>query len=195
MPEVELPNPEELEEIKGQSFTRRVALTTAIFAAILAISALGGGKAMKEMILCQQQASDQWAYFQAKASREHFYRGQKMRLELDLLEKENLKPEIRQRYETLLKEMADQEERYGKERKEIEREAHNLEHERDVARHQDPYFEFAEALLQIAIVMATVAILSQSRVIFGVSLSAGALGTLLCLNGFFLMVHLPFLSH
>ena len=99
MEEIELPNPEELEEIKAHAFTRRVALTTAIFAVLLAFSSLGGSNAMKEMILAQQQASDQWAYYQAKAAREHFYRGQKMRLELDLLEKETLKPEIRQRYD------------------------------------------------------------------------------------------------
>jgi len=85
------------------------------------------------MILAQQQASDQWAYYQAKAAREHFYRGQKMRLELDLLEKETLKPEIKQRYDDLLKQMATQEERYGKERQDIEKEARKLEQERDIA--------------------------------------------------------------
>jgi hypothetical protein len=195
MTEIEIPKPEELEEMQAHTFTRRVALCTAIFAAILAISSLGGSKAMKEMILAQQQASDQWGYYQAKAGREHFYRGQKMRLELDLLEKESLKPEIKQRYEALLKEMATQEERYGNERQDIEKAARELEHERDVARSQDPYFEFAEVLLQIAIVMSTVAILSQSRAIFGVSCTAAGLGTLLCLNGFFLFFHLPFLSH
>ena len=195
MPEIELPKPEELAEVMGHKFTRRVALATAIFAAFLAISSLGSSKAMKEMILTQQQASDQWAYYQAKAGREHFYRGQKMRLELDLLEKENLKPEIKERYEALLKQMAAQEERYGKERTAIDHEARKLEHERDVARSKDPYFEYAEALLQIAIVMASVAILAQSGAIFGVSLTAATLGTLLCLNGFFLFVHLPYLSH
>jgi hypothetical protein len=195
MSEVELPKPEEMEEIMAKKFTRRVALTTAVFAAILAISSLGGSKAMKEMILAQQQASNQWSYYQAKAGREHFYRGQKMRLELDLLEKETLKPEIRQRYEDLLKQMATQAERYGNDRKTIEKEARKLEHERDLARSKDPYFEFSEALLQIAIVMASVAILSQSRAIFGVALAAASLGTLLCFNGFFLFFHLPFLSH
>ena len=195
MAEIELPKPEELEEVMGHKFTRRVALTTAIFAVILAISSLGGSNAMKEMILAQQQASDQWAFYQAKAGREHFYRGQKMRLELDLLEKETLKPEIKQRYETLLKQMATQEERYGKERKDIEKEARKLEHERDTARGKDPYFDFSEVLLQIAIVMATVAILSQSRAIFGVALTAAIFGALLCLNGFLMLFHLPFLSH
>jgi hypothetical protein len=195
MSEIELPNPEELEEIKAKSFTRRVALTTAIFAALLAISALGGSKAMKEMILCQQQASDQWAYYQAKASREHFYRGQKARLELDLLEKDNLKPEIRQRYTTLLQQMNAEEARYGKEKREIEKEARNLEHERDHARSKDPYFEFSEALLQIAIVMASVSILSHSRIIFGVALAAAIMGAVLCFNGYFLIFHLPLFAH
>lgn len=195
MTEVELPKPEELEEVISHKFTRRVALITAIFAAILAISSLGGSKAMKEMILAQQQASDQWAYYQAKAGREHFYHGQRMRLELDLMEKEALKPEIKQRYEALLQQMTAQEERYAKERLAIEHEARKLEHERDVARSQDPYFEIAEALLQIAIVLASVAILAQSGAIFGVSLAAAACGTLLCFNGFFLFFHLPFLSH
>jgi hypothetical protein len=182
MTEVELPQPEDLEEVISHKFTRRVALITAIFAAILAISSLGGSKAMKEMILAQQQASDQWAYYQAKAGREHFYRGQKMRLELDLLEKETLKPDVKQRYEALLQQMTVQEERYAKDRLAIEQKARELEHERDVARSQDPYFEFAEALLQIAIVLASV------------SLAAAACGTLFCFNGFFLFFHLPFLS-
>jgi len=195
MDEVELPNPEEMEEVMSHKFTRRVALTTAIFAVMLAFSSLGGSNAMKEMILAQQQASDQWAYYQAKAGREHFYRGQKMRLELDLLEKETLKPEIRQHYETLRQQMAAEEERYGQERQDIEHEARKLERERDIARSQDPYFDFSEVLLQIAIVMATVAILSQSRFIFGVALTAAIIGALLCLNGFFLFFHLPFLSH
>jgi hypothetical protein len=194
MAEVELPQPDDLEEAMGHTFTRRVALTTAIFAVILAIGSLGGNNAMKEMILAQQQASDQWAYYQAKAGREHFYRGQRMRLELDLLEKETLKPEIKKRYEDLLKQMTVQEERYGKERQDIEKVARKLEKERDVASSKDPYFDYAEVLLQIAIVMATVAILSQSRAIFGVSLIAAGIGSLLCLNGFFLLFHLPFLS-
>jgi len=89
MAEVELPNAEELEEVKGKTFTKRVALTTAIFAVILAITSLGGNNGMKEMLLAQQQASDQWAYYQAKVIREHFYRSQKLRLEAELLERGN----------------------------------------------------------------------------------------------------------
>jgi len=68
--EVELPDPEELEERAERTFSRRVALTTAVYAVALAIASLGGSNAMKEMLLAQQQSSDQWAFYQAKVIRE-----------------------------------------------------------------------------------------------------------------------------
>ena len=194
MSEVELPNPEELEEIKGKRFTKRVALTTAVFAVILAITSLGGNNAMKEMLLAQQQSSDQWSFYQAKVVREHLYRSQKLRLEIDLLERGNtMKPEVRERVEALLKKLTEEEARYNVEKKEIEKEAKKLEHERDVYRNKDPYFDFAEVLLQIAIVLASIAILSGSRPVFYFALVGAVLGGLLSINGFLLLFKIPFL--
>ena len=195
MSEIELPNPEELEEIKAKAFTRRVALTTAIYAVILAISALGGNQAMKEMVLAQQQASDQWAFYQAKVVREHIYRGQKMRLELDLMQTDALKPEVKKRYEELLQKLLAEEGRYETEKEEIELEAKKLEHERDLYRSKDPYFEYAEVLLQIAIVLSSIAILAHSFPVYIISLIAAFLGTIMTVNGFALFFHLPFLTH
>jgi hypothetical protein len=193
MSEVELPNPEELEEMKGKRFTRRVALTTAIYAVLLAITALGGNKTMKEMLLTQQQSSDQWAFYQAKVIREHLYRSQKMRLEIDLLERsDSIKPEVRGKLENLIKKMDEEEARYNTEKKEIEKEARKLEHERDHYRAKDPYFEFAEVLMQIAIVMSSIAILSTSRPVYFFSIASAFLGTLLSFNGYFMIIHLPF---
>ena len=85
MAEVELPNPEELHERAEDRFGRRVALVTALYAVILALASLGGNNAMKEMLLAQQLSSDQWAFYQAKVIREHQYRAQKLRLEIDTL--------------------------------------------------------------------------------------------------------------
>lgn len=195
MSEVELPNPEELEEHKAKAFTRHVALATAIFAVLLAISSLGGSQAMKEMLLSQQQASDQWAFYQAKSIREHYYRGQKQRLELDLLEKDTLKPEIRKRYEELLKKVTMEEARYNAEKKGIRKEAERLEHVRDIYRSKDPYFEYGEVLLQIAIAMSAIAILAHSRAMVGFALVSATLGALMAANGFLMIVHLPFLGH
>src|SRR2546422_7985488 len=91
MTEVELPNPEELHEHAEKSFSRRVALTTAIYAVVLSIASLGGNNTVKEMLLAQQQSSDQWAFYQAKVIREHQYRAQKMLLETQLAEPSSLK--------------------------------------------------------------------------------------------------------
>jgi hypothetical protein len=193
MAEVELPNAEELEELRGKKFTKRVALVTAIFAVILAITSLGGNKAMKEMLLAQQQASDQWAFYQAKVVREHLYRSQKLRLEIDLIERGSvMKPEVKERVEGMLKKLTDEEARYNVEKKEIEKEAKKLEHERDVNRGKDPYFEYGEVLLQIAIVMASISILSGSRPVLYFALVGAVLGALFSLNGFFLIFRIPF---
>ncbi len=194
MAEVELLNPEELEELRGKAFTKRVALTTAVFAVVLAMASLGGNNATREMLLAQQQASDQWAFYQAKSIREHQYRAQKLRLEADLAERgPALKPEVRQRFEALIAKFAEEEKRYNAEKKEIEKDARKHEHTRDVHRDKHPYFEYAEVLLQIAIVMSSVAILSGSRPPYHFSLVLALLGALLTLNGFTLLVSIPFL--
>jgi hypothetical protein len=193
-PEVELPNPDELSEKAESRFGRRVALVTAVFAVILAIAALGGNHAMKEMLLAQQQSSDQWAFYQAKVIREHQYRGQKLRLEADLVERgATMKPEARQKLEALLKKFEEEEKRYNAEKKDIETDARRLEHERDVYQARDPYFLLAEALLQIAIVMSSVSILARSRTIFLFSLVLAVAGSILTANGYLLAFTLPFL--
>jgi len=193
MAEVELPNAEELEELRGKRFTKRVALITAIFAVILAITSLGGNNAMKEMLLAQQQASDQWAFYQAKVIREHLYRSQKLRLEIDLIERGSvMRSGVKERVEEMLKKLTDEEARYNAEKKEVEKEAKKLEHERDVNRGKDPYFDYGEVLLQIAIVMASVSILSGSRQVFYFALIGAVLGTFFSINGFFLIFRIPF---
>jgi hypothetical protein len=193
MPEVEIPNPEELEEIRNKGFTRRVAITTAIYAVMLAIAALGGNNAMKDMLLAQQQSSDQWAFYQAKVIREHEYRIQQKRLEVELAERgAGMAPAARQQYEALLAEFTAEAKRYNTEKKDIEKDAKKLEHERDVNRQRDPYFDFAEVLLQIAIVMSSVSILSSSRLMYGLSLVLALCGTFLMINGYTLWKMLPF---
>jgi len=195
MPEVELPDTEELEEMKGKIFTRRVALTTAIFAVMLAITSLGGNNAMKEMLLAQQQSSDQWAFYQSKVMREQLYKTQRMQFEAALLEREkSMRPDAVKHYESVIKKLGAEEARYGTEKKEIEEEAKKLESERDRNRKKDPYFDYAEVLLQIAIVMASISILSGSRQVFYIAILSALLGAMLCLNGYLLIVHIPFLG-
>lgn len=193
MAELELPKPEELEELSSKTFTRRIALTTAIFAVLLAITSLGGNNATKEMMLTQQQSSDQWAFYQAKVMREHLYKTSGLRMEAELLERgPRMKPNIRKLYGAMLKDMKTEETRYREENKKIEEKAKYLEAERDRYLAKDPYFDYAEVLLQISIVMASISILSASLQLFYFSLGSAALGTLFMLNGYFLIFRIPF---
>jgi len=195
MAEVEVPNPEELHERGEKTFSRRVALTTAIYAIVLSIAATGGNNAVKEMLLAQQQSSDQWAFYQAKVIREHQYRGQKMVVETQLAEPSTVKGAEREKLAALAGKFAEEEKRYAAEKKDIEKDAKKLEHTRDLFRDRHPYFEFGEVLLQIAIVSASVSILSTSRPMFWFSLILATLGAVLAVNGYTHLFTLPFLHH
>ena len=195
MVEIEVPNPEELHERAENRFGRRVALVTAVIAVVLAIASLGGNNAMKEMLLAQQKASDQWAFYQAKVIREHLYRAQRMRLEIDLAELgSGLKTETRRRLEAIVVQFDEEEKRYAAEKKEIEAAAKKLEAERDVNQAKDPYFDYAAVLLQIAIVMCSISIISKSRPTFAFGVALAVVGAFLAFNGFTLLVKLPMLG-
>ena len=188
--EVELPNVKELEEARDKAFTRRVALATAAYAVSLAIASLGGSNAMKEMLLAQQEASNQWAYYQGKVIREHLNRGNKMMLEAQLAEPSPLKGAEREKLEALAGKFADEEKRMNADKKDIEKDARKFERERDVNKAKDVYFDYAEVFLQIAIVSSSVSILAASRPMFWFSAALAVLGSLATINGFLLIARI-----
>ena len=195
MADIELPNPQELEEQKKDMFSKRVALCTALFAVMLAITSLGGNNASKDMMLSQQQSSNQWAFYQSKVMREHLYRVEQQKAAALLAERGGtMNPQARALYERYRQSYAAEEKRYATEKLEIEQNAKKLESQRDIGVAKDPYFDYAEALLQIAIVMASISILSGSRPVFGLSIVCALLGSLLCLNGYLLLVRIPLLG-
>lgn len=67
-----------------------------------------------------------------------------------------------------------------------------IEKERDIALRRDPYFDVAQALLQIAIVLASVALIAGTNVLLFFSVMLGIAGTALMVNGFTLLATLPF---
>ena len=69
-----------------------------------------------------------------------------------------------------------------------------FEVERDAALRRDPYFDWSQAMLQIAIVLASVHLIIGNFTLLALSGGLGGLGILLLLNGFTLLVPLPFLG-
>ncbi|MGA2193219.1 MAG: DUF4337 domain-containing protein [Nitrospirota bacterium] len=192
--EIELPDPKELEEKKEKRFDRRIALVTAIYAVVLAITSLGGNNATKEMLLSQQQASDQWAFYQAKGIKQHISENTAALFEATLFDRGgSISSGAKARYEELAKSLKKDAARYNDEKKEIEKEAKKLEEERDTYRAKNPYFEYGEVLLQIAIVLSSISILADSPPVFSVSVVSALMGALLSLNGYLLIFRIPFL--
>lgn len=195
MSEVELPNPGELEEAAGKRFSKRVALTTAIYAVLLAITSLGGNNATKEMMLSQQMSNNQWSYYQAKSIKESFAIERRESVEAILAERgAAMTPAARMVFERRRDAAASDEARYAKEKGQILAEAKTLEKDRDIGRAKDPYFDFGEVLLQLAIVTASTAILSGSSPVYLFSIVMAAFGAVLSLNGFLQLFTLPFLG-
>ena len=188
-----VPGEHELEDAADKTFGRRVALTTAVYAVVLAIASLGANHALKAMLLAQQEATNQWAYYQAKVIREHLNRGNKMVFETQLAAPSSVPPAERPKLEALKKQFADEEQRMAADKKDIEKAAKKFERVRDHAQTQDPYFHYAEILLQIAIVAASVSIISGSRPVFWFSAALAISGVVLTTNGHLLVLRLPFL--
>ncbi|HYN45405.1 MAG TPA: DUF4337 domain-containing protein [Allosphingosinicella sp.] len=191
-------------DARGAGFRNRAALMIAILAAVLAIAGLGGGNATDDMIHNNIRASDTWAFFQAKNMRQTAHEIAIVEIEGDLAEP-GLDPATRARLERSLAESRANIARYesepdpaapndplrGEGKRQLRAQAEAFEAAREVAVERDNSFDMAEVLLQIALVLGSVAILAINRRILILSAVLGALGALLTLNGFLLLVALP----
>ena len=80
----------------------------------------------------------------------------------------------------------------GEGKRQLRAQAQSYEAAREVASEQDNNFDLAETLLQLALVLGSVAILALNRPILILAFVVGLVGTLLTVNGFFLLFALPF---
>ncbi len=71
-------------EEKKEPWLNYLALTTVILAVCATLSTFKGGGFSTRSVLSQTQASDQWAYYQAKSIKGYLYELQKEKLELEL---------------------------------------------------------------------------------------------------------------
>jgi hypothetical protein len=159
------------------------------------------------MVHANIQASDTWAFYQAKNVRQTVNKLAADEREADLLlHGGTMSAAARKDIEKKISKYRETADRYdsepdpkdptnplkGEGKKQLSAQAKNWESQRERAEEQDANFDFAEVLFQIGIVLGSVAILATSRPVLGVALGLSGLATLLMLNGFFLIVHLPF---
>jgi hypothetical protein len=188
------------QERAADRFKQRSAVAIAFFAMLLAITGLGGQNATKDALNSNIMASNDWNFFQAKNMRQTAYALAAAEMEGAWLAVPNLPAEARAALESRADAYRKTVARYESEpdtkegKKELVARAKEHEAKRDRALKQDPYFDYAEALLQIAIVLISVAIVSGVAWLAFFGGAIGGVGALLMLNGFLLLVELPFLS-
>jgi hypothetical protein len=171
---------EEIERT-GSRMLRVVALSTAILAAVTAIVSLQAGSTINEALVLesqgtqlQAQASDQWAYYQAK--------GIKGAIASSAMS--SYAASGRGAPDSLRGQTA----KYASEQASIQTAARKLEAERDekVADaerliEQHHHFAFAVALLQVSIALGAVAALTRQKPALALSMLAGLAGIIVSL--------------
>lgn len=179
---------------------RWVGVYIGVLAVLLAICGMGGGNAAKDATRANIEAANTWAFFQAKNIRRNAISIAVDDMELLLATQPAMPPAARTAVQNKIKDYRADYERLTKDPEKGEGldqlfvKAKAWETDRDVAMRKDPYFDWAEALLQIAIVLASVHLIIGNNGLLGLSGGLGAFGFILMLNGFTLLIRFPFLG-
>ena len=170
------------QERERDAFKKRAAVLIAFFAMLLAVTGLGSNNAMKEALNENIAASNAYNFYQAKNMRQTSYNLAADQIELawsqDPALPESARTALRAKAADYKKTAAryDSEPDTGEGKKELLVKARDHDAKRDKALKQDPYFDYAEALLQIAIVLISVSIVADQRwlTLLGAGLGASA---------------------
>jgi Domain of unknown function (DUF4337) len=166
---------EELEK-EGGDFLRSIALTTAVLAALAAVASLRAGATVNHALVLkteaaqlQSEASDQWAYYQAKGVKSAVQDAIRASWLAAGKEPPPDHAEKTKRYAAEQEVIAEKAREKEKERDERSREADHLLH----AHHR---YASAVAFFQVAIALGAVAALTRSRPVWLGSLLVGLAG-------------------
>ncbi|HWD60350.1 MAG TPA: DUF4337 domain-containing protein [Stellaceae bacterium] len=179
------------------AFRRWAAIYVGVVAMLLAIASLGGGHVTKEMLSANIHASDTYAFAQAKYLRATVYQLAADQMEFELNQLPGLSDTGKAKAVERVEHYRSNAARYesdpasGEGRQQLLAKAKDWDNIRDHAAEQDPNFEFAAALFQIAIVLGSVSIVAASGALLGVSAVLAAAAMVLTVNGYFLLVPLP----
>ncbi len=151
------------------------AITAAVLAVFAAFGSLLSGHAANEAILAQNKATDQWAFYQAKSTKEQIFDvgGQVV----NALTEGTAQAE---RTKAALERFRGEVHRYEREKEEIKREAEKLEEESRHEYQKHTRYALGIVFFQVGIVLASVSLLVRFRWLHVLSLVTGVVG-LLCL--------------
>jgi hypothetical protein len=146
-------------------FDKRVAASMAIIAAALAVVSVLGHISTTEELLLQQKASDQWSFYQAKSIRR--YQSETTR---------DLFASMGEAQAAKKAEYAANADKYRRDSDEINQKAKELEAESHLRGRQALRLHIGEIFLEIAIVFASLAILTKRPLLYWTAVGSGLTG-------------------
>lgn len=155
------------------AFDKQVAGCMAIIAALLAIVSVLGTHFNTEKLLAQQQASDQWAYYQAKDIRRYT-----AQVAGDIFAQIKADQKMTKKY-------GQDSARYRDQTADIQEKARDFEKERDKMGRDADSFHLGEVFLELAIVLSSLAILTKRKPLFYGGLVSSVIGILIAAGGFY----------
>jgi hypothetical protein len=179
---------------------RLISVWIGVLAVLLAICGMGGSNATKEATLKNIEAANTWSFFQAKNTKRELYRIEAEQLKFQIMANPQIPEAARIAISDKIKslEAADallsSDLKKGEGLDQLFDKGKALEKERDLAMKRDPYFDYGTAFLQIAIVLASVAIISQGSILLVGSALVGLLGAFMTANGYLQFAALPFIN-
>lgn len=150
---------------------RPVAFTMSVLAVLVAITTVLGHRTHTEAVLTQNKATDQWNLYQAKK-----IRSSDTGLAADLLS--IMTPSDPKAAAKIAKTYADHQAKWTDELKEEQEKAQDLEEKVEQAEARANRFDLGEALLEIALVTASITLLTRNRMYWLLGLAFGVLGIL-----------------
>jgi len=171
--------PEAHHEHGDSPFLVPVSVTISVLAVLIAAVALLGHRAHTEELLLQSQATDQWAYYQAKNIRLHETQSIADLLTALVPQDKEKAAALREKY---LKEVG----RYEGDKDDIGGKARELEKERDLVTRRADRFDGGEALLEIGLVICSITLLTKRRAFWFGGMFVGLAGVGLAITGFLL---------
>lgn len=171
--------PEVHHEHGDNPFVVPVSVTISFLAVLVAAVTLLGHRAHTEELLLQSQATDQWAYFQAKNIRLH-----ETQIIADLLTA--LVPQDKEKAAALRENYLQEVKRYEVDKDDIGTKAKELEKERDLVSRRADRFDGGEALLEVGLVICSITLLTRRRAFWFGGMLIGFTGVGLAITGFLL---------
>ena len=181
---------EHLEEAEHASHSnRKIALLIAVLALFLALSETLGKSAQTEGIGANIEASDLWAFFQAKTIRQTVLRtaSETWAVEVAAARDEPTKAAMQKQIDAWMKTIDRYETDPGSNegRKELTARAQEAEHTRDLALAKYHNYELASAAYQIGIVLASAAVITGMVLLAYGAAGLGLIGVVFTALGLF----------